>query len=166
MNHNHKQVAGRFGHEHGFGVSSAALTRGLLVGLAALVLAIGLAGCASTPERRIQKHPEMFEGIPPDVQETVRAGRVEIGYTPDMVFLALGAPDRKVTRKTEAEEREIWIYHGRFLTTDTIRVHDQFGRFRPVRPAMYLDRTVEHIYVRARLEFFEGKLASVEQTER
>lgn len=135
-------------------------------GFAMLVMIIGLAGCASTPDRRIQKNPAVFEALSADEQETIRAGRVEIGYTPDMVFLALGAPDRKVTRRTAGDNREIWIYHGRFMTTDTVRVHDQFGRFRPVRPAIYLDRTVEHVYTRARLEFARGELVSIEQTER
>lgn len=135
-------------------------------GLAVVLLVVGLAGCATTPEKRIQQNPEAFEALPPDVQENVREGRVEIGYTPETVFLALGAPDRKTTRRTEDGEREIWIYQGRFLTTETVRVHDQFGRFRPVRPAIYLDRTVEHVYTRARLEFVGGELVSVEQTER
>lgn len=130
------------------------------------VVALSLAGCASTPERRAQQHPEVFEALPPEVQENVMAGQVEIGYTPDMVFLALGAPDRKINRRTENEEREIWVYQGRFLTTETVRVHDQFGRFRPLYSPVYLDRTVEHRYTRARLEFIEGKLASIEQTQR
>lgn len=133
--------------------------------LALLALGLGLGGCASTPERRIQQNPEMFEALPAEVQDTVRAGEVEIGYTPEMVFLALGPPDRKVKRRTDKEEREIWIYQGRFLTTETVRVHDQFGRFRPVRPTLYLDRTVEHVYTRAKLEFVKGKLVSIEQTD-
>lgn len=134
-------------------------------GLAAVMIGVA-GGCAHTPERRIQQNAELFETFPPDVQESVRAGEVEIGYTPEMVFLALGPPDRKVSRRTADEVREIWFYQGRFLTTDTVRVHDQFGRFRPIRPALYLDRTVEHLYTRARLEFVEGKLVSVEQTDR
>lgn len=140
------------------------LERAIFAGL--VLLALGLAGCATTPERRAQQHPEVFEALPPEVQENVLAGQVEIGYTPDMVFLALGAPDRKVTRRTENEQREIWVYQGRFVTTETVRVYDQFGRFRPVRSPIYLDRTVEHRYTRARLEFVEGKLVSLEQTER
>lgn len=96
----------------------------------------------------------------------MRAGQVDLGYTPEMVFLALGSPDRKIMRKTADDAREIWIYQGRFLTTDTVRVYDQYGRFRPVQSPMYLDRTVEHVYVRARLEFIEGQLVSIEQVER
>lgn len=132
-------------------------------GLAAAAL---IAGCAHTPDSRIQQNAEVFETFPAEVQETIRRGEVEVGYTPEMVYLALGEPDRKVTRRTADEVREIWFYQGRFLTTDTIRVNDQFGRFRPVRPTLYLDRTVEHIYTRARMEFVDGELVSVEQTER
>ena len=48
-----------------------------------LVLA---AGCLSSPERRIQKAPEVFAAFPPDVQAKVRKGEVDIGFTPDMVI--------------------------------------------------------------------------------
>lgn len=142
------------------------MSRGVALLMGAFVMALLVGGCAHTPEKRIRENAEVFETFPPDVQEAVRAGQVEIGYTLEMVFLALGAPDRKVNRRTANEAREIWFYQGRFLSTDTIRVHDQFGQFRPVRPVLYLDRTTEHTYTRARLEFVEGKLVSIEQTER
>jgi hypothetical protein len=140
--------------------------RSLSIGLLIIGLLVGWVGCTTTPERRIQQNPELFQGLSPAEQEAVRTGQVELGYTPEMVFLALGEPDRKITRKTPDDMREIWIYQGRFLTTDTVRVYDQYGSFRPVRSPMYLDRTVEHVYVRARLEFVEGELVSVEQVER
>jgi hypothetical protein len=74
----------------------------------ALVLA--LAGC-STPQSRIEKNRAVFSGFPTAVQEKVRAGQIDVGFTPEMVALALGEPARKATRKTEAGEAEVWIYH-------------------------------------------------------
>lgn len=137
--------------------------RRLLPLLAAAAL---LSGCASTPEKRIRQNPELFDSFPAEVQENLRSGRVEIGYTPEMVYFALGAPDRRVTRRTADEEREVWHYQGRYLTTDTIQVHDPYGRFTRIEPVIYIDRTTEHRYTRARLEFVEDKLVEIQQVER
>jgi len=120
-----------------------------------------------TPEARIREHQELFSSYPEEIQEAIRSGQVQLGFTKEMTYLALGEPDRKVVRRTAGEaEREIWYYQGRFVTTDTIRVYDQFGRFRPVRPPVYLDRTTEHVYTRARLDFENGEIVAIEQTER
>lgn len=63
-----------------------------------------------TPEDRIRREPQLFAGYPAEVQERIRAGRVDIGDDPDAVRLALGDPERKVDR-TSAEGRvEVWIY--------------------------------------------------------
>lgn len=123
-------------------------------------------GCAHTPETRIAKNPELFERLTPEEQESVKAGQVQIGYTPEMVFLALGEPDQKITRRTKEDELNVWIYQGRFVSTETVRVRDQFGVFRPVHPTLYLDRTVEHIYTKARVVFEDGRVISIEQAER
>ena len=44
------------------------------------------------------------------MQAKIRAGRVDLGFTPEMVRLALGAPARQLTSKTEAGVTEVWIY--------------------------------------------------------
>src|SRR5690625_5147025 len=123
-------------------------------------------GCAHTPETRIAKNPELFEQLTPEEQQSVRAGAIQLGYTPDMVFLALGEPDRKITRRTKDDNLNIWIYQGRFVSTETVRVRDQFGSFRPVHPTLYLDRTVEHVYTKARVVFEDGRVISIEQSDR
>lgn len=77
---------------------------------AAMILA---AGCA-TPGTRIQTHQAEFDAWPAAVQAKVRAGQVEVGFTPEMVRVALGEPDRVHTRLTEKGQSEVWIYfdHG------------------------------------------------------
>ncbi len=77
--------------------------------LVALVFALACAGC-STPDSRIQKNAEAFASYPPAVQAKIRAGEVEIGYTADMVRLALGKPDRTFRRVTAEGETEVWAY--------------------------------------------------------
>lgn len=76
----------------------------------ALVSLAFLAAC-STPESRIADKRAVFDQFPADVQQKVRAGQVDVGFTKEMVLLALGEPDRQFTRKTEAGDTEVWGYH-------------------------------------------------------
>lgn len=68
-----------------------------------------LAGCA-TPESRIHRNPEVFAGLPAADQQLIREGKVALGFTPDMARLALGDPDRKLTRTDVNGTSEIWRY--------------------------------------------------------
>ena len=74
-------------------------------------LAVLLAAC-STPESRIRMHKAAYESWPPAVQEAVKAGRVDVGFTAEQVSVALGRPDRVYTRKTAAASEEVWAYGG------------------------------------------------------
>ena len=78
-----------------------------------VALLIFLAGC-STPESRIQSQQAAFDSWPADVQQKVRAGHVDIGFTPAMVQVALGEPDRAYGRVTAQGESQVWVYadHG------------------------------------------------------
>jgi hypothetical protein len=69
-----------------------------------------LAGCASTPQTRISEHRELYRSFPSEVQRKVSAGQVDVGFTEEMVQLALGDPDRRVTRDTETGRDEVWVY--------------------------------------------------------
>ncbi len=74
---------------------------------AALVL---LTGC-STPADRIPKHQAAFDSWPADIRENVRAGRVAVGYMPEMVAVALGEPDRVITSvAAKGGPVEVWVY--------------------------------------------------------
>lgn len=77
--------------------------------LAALALALAFAGC-STPDSRIEKNSAAFAGYPPAVQAKIRAGEIDVGFTSEMVQLALGKPDRVLRRQSAAGESEVWIY--------------------------------------------------------
>jgi len=100
--------------------------------LSLLFLAVLLAGC-STPDSRIAKNRTVFDQLPAEVQQKIRAGRVEVGFTAEMVQLALGEPDRVFTRRSEQGETEVWGYqdHGpRFsigLGVGTGGRHSAFG---------------------------------------
>ena len=76
-----------------------------------MVLACGfaLAGC-STPATRIAKQPDLFNRLTPEQQTMIREGRVGIGFTPEMVKLALGDPDRVRERTDASGKSEVWSY--------------------------------------------------------
>ena len=77
----------------------------LLAGLTLLTVA----GCSS-PASRIAKHQAAFAEWPAAVQEKVRAGQVDLGFTQEQVRVALGEPDRVFTRTTNDGTTEGWAY--------------------------------------------------------
>lgn len=76
---------------------------------AGLLAMIALAGCA-TPEARIQKSPELFASLAASDQQTIKEGRAALGFTAEMVRLALGDPDRVSTRTDASGTNEVWRY--------------------------------------------------------
>ena len=81
-----------------------------LVAFLLLVCAGFVFGCTSTPDSRIKKNQQLFDSLPPQAQAEIHAGQVGIGYTPDMVLLALGQPDRRYTRTTQSGVSDVWAY--------------------------------------------------------
>lgn len=69
-------------------------------------------GC-STVDSRIAKNREAFSTWPAPVQDKVVQGKIDIGFTPDQVRVALGEPDRVFTRTTADGTSEIWSYRDR-----------------------------------------------------
>jgi len=78
--------------------------------LFALVAALLIAGCSSTPDQRIAQNQAAFAQFPPDVQQSLRAGRVDVGYTESMVLIALGEPARRFTRVEATGRADVWVY--------------------------------------------------------
>jgi hypothetical protein len=76
---------------------------------ACAALSLFAAGCASV-ESRVKDHQSAFNAWPADVQEKVRAGKVDMGFTQEMVEVALGKPDRVSSRKTNAGQADVWVY--------------------------------------------------------
>ncbi|HWL14197.1 MAG TPA: hypothetical protein VNR00_01250 [Opitutus sp.] len=72
-------------------------------------LALAWAGC-STVDSRLKKHESAFNSWPADVQQKVRSGQIDLGFTPEMVQVALGDPSRVFTRTTQNGNAEVWVY--------------------------------------------------------
>lgn len=142
-----------------------------VLGLGGILLVALLAGCAS-PAYRIKQNPELFNSFPPDVQENVRQGRIDIGYTPEMVEMALGKPNRVYSRKTQDGETQVWSYTDTYSTPDrqrvegTFRFRDSDGRYRTTHDYVWVDVKREHEYEHTRVEFTGNKVSAIENEER
>ena len=140
-----------------------------LLAIAAIsVLAVG----CSTPKSRIEKNPELFASFPPDVQANVQQGKIDVGYTQDMVDMALGAPERKYTRKSATGTAEVWSYVGYYTKTDRqrvqadVRVRDASGVTRTVNDWFWVDVQQRSEYEKFRVEFDGTKVSAIETLER
>jgi hypothetical protein len=87
----------------------------------AISAALIAASCApSTPQARIQRHPEKFESLGQQHRELVQNGQLEHGMSQDAVFLAWGAPSRTFQGSRNNRMSERWDYSGtRPIHTDT-----------------------------------------------
>ena len=123
--------------------------------------AVALGACSST-DSRIRDHQALFDGYPPEVQHNIRSGAIEIGYTPEMVLMALGKPDRRSEVQTGDGSAEIWTYRksvpgfsvgmgsGRYVSSRVgVGTHVTMGE-----PARSEDQAV--------VEFWQGRVSRFE----
>jgi hypothetical protein len=71
-----------------------------------------LAGCqsSSTTSARVQEKAAVISTLPPEQQQKIAGGVVEVGYTADMVYVALGRPDSVAV--TADGKVGIWNYEN------------------------------------------------------
>ncbi len=133
-----------------------------------VMLVIYFAGCATGPSSRIKQDPEVFASFPEEVQDNIRAGEIDIGYTKEMVEMALGRPDRVVTRTSGDREERVWIYTRSLravgLSVGTGFVSGSSGRATGVGAGVGTGRggSVEEAM---RVVFHEGEVSSIEKSE-
>jgi hypothetical protein len=143
-------------------VTAARAWRGILL------LGLLAAGCVSTPARRIERNAELFKTLPPEVQANLRQGRIEVGYTKDMVYLALGGPQRVFARKTATAETTIWSYSRAAYSSDmqpipaTTWYRDRHGRLHPAFDWVWVDAGRASEYEAMRVEFAGDKAIAIE----
>ncbi len=139
----------------------------------AAALALALTGC-STINSRIHERAAVFYSLDPEIQQQIRHGQVGVGYTTDMVYMALGRPTQLVNRVTSDGSATTWIYQSYYeeyagsavAGYHRYAVHDRatgrtFIYTEPVYTDLYRERSQEYL----RLSFVNGKVASIEQTQ-
>lgn len=77
--------------------------------LVALLGATLLAGC-NTFESRARERSATYESLDPSTQQRLQRGKIDLGDTEDMVYIALGQPDERRTVTTPDGAQQTWIY--------------------------------------------------------
>ena len=139
---------------------------------AALLLA--LAGC-NTIDHRISEKQAVFNRLDPQVQDKIRQGIVEIRYTQDMVYIALGPPDARHEKVTAKGGETTWIYKTYYEQYEGMehvgyrRIaffdpadHDYHVYYEPVSEPIYSEHEEDSI----RVTFVNGKVTTIEQNKR
>lgn len=142
--------------------------------LSLLLLALLFAGC-STIDSRIREKSPVFAALDASTQDKIRLGRVEVGFTTDLVYIALGTPDERLSKTSAASTDETWIYNSyhqdylgsahtgyrRYVVIDP-RSKQPVVFYEPVYTQIYQDRIEERI----RIVFKAGKVEAIEQVKR
>ncbi len=124
--------------------------------------ALLLAGCATTPQSRIERDPAGFSALTPEQQQRVKNGEIGVGFDEAAVRLAIGEPDRIIERETADGLTRAWVYYTLVAGFDNSgycapRFPYYGASFfcQPIRPNQYEEHT--------RVIFKDGKVVSVER---
>ena len=86
----------------------------ILAGTASL-LALLVTGCETDGgiASRTQEKSTAYAALKPREKSYVAKGVIAVGFTPDMVYMAMGQPTKTETQDTAGDHVELWTY-GRF----------------------------------------------------
>lgn len=142
--------------------------------LAAGVAALAVAGC-NTFDSRAKQMSAVYDQLPASEQQRLQRGAINVGDSPEMVYIALGNPDEKRDTTTADGTKTTWIYNTywqqyegtAWLGYRRIIVPARGGRgyvvyHEPVTQDVYRTRVEDRI----RVSFANGTVQSVEQTQR
>lgn len=89
------------------------------VALLSLVLVLGSAGCESSGRStRIQEKAAVFATLSPAQKQLIEHGAIDLGYTQDMAYMALGQPTRTET-STNGKDTT-WVFTN-YYPPDSMR---------------------------------------------
>ena len=141
---------------------------------ALLTLVLAMTGC-STIDSRIREKSAVFAALDAPTQDKIRLGRIEVGFSTDLVYMSHGAPDERLTTTSTTGTNETWIYNSyrqeylgsalvgyrRYVVIDP-KTRQPIVYFEPVYDSIYRDRVEERI----RIIFKGGKVEAIEQVKR
>lgn len=133
---------------------------------AALCLCL-LAAC-STPSARIKRNQAVFDALSPAEQTLIREGKVGVGFTPDMVLLAVGDPDQSWIRTDAQGQSEVWTYTTYDGQDGAPLYRGYYHRYQGGYPYFYDDYRQGPARAREyfKVTFVAGKVTVVEQDAR
>ena len=135
-------------------------TLSFLIACAALVV---VAGC-STPQARIKQSPEAYAKLSATDQQLIREGKVAVGFTPEMVRLALGEPDRVFTRTDASGVNEAWSYTT-YETDDGVLLYRGFYHrdwYDPLYHPYYMSSSSRRTREYFKVVFTGGRVSLIE----
>ena len=141
---------------------------------ALLTLVLAMTGC-STIDSRIREKSSVFAALDAPTQDKIRLGRIEVGFSTDLVYMSHGAPDERLTTTSATGTDETWIYNSysqeylgsalvgyrRYVVIDP-KTRQPIVYFEPVYDSIYRERVEERI----RIIFKGGKVEAIEQVKR
>ncbi len=123
-----------------------------------LCLLVLLAGC-ETLDSRLARNQTILLNLPPEHQSLIRQGRIAVGFTPEEVYLAWGAPSHKAITESVQGRLETWSYTA--IQTDTYYREERYFDW-DLRMWRFVNRPysrqVEYLYQEA--TFANGALSS------
>lgn len=140
---------------------------GIGLRLAAAGLLLLLTAC-STPAARIRRNQALFDSLPVAEQALIREGKVGLGFSPEMVRLAVGDPDQRWIRTDRQGRAEVWSYttYDGFDGVPLYRgyYHRYHGGYPFFYDGLYRDSARPREYFKVTFE--SGKVTAVEQASR
>ena len=147
--------------------------RTILKFLLPAALLMFVAGC-QTVDSRIRQNPQLFASLDAQTQAKIKQGIIDLGYTEDMVYLALGAPDQKREARSVAGVQTVWVYSTYFERYDGTRFigynrriyYDPYLRsYRMFYAPVYADTYRPEVEERIRVVFENGRVSVIEQSK-
>lgn len=142
----------------------------LLAAGAALLFA---AGC-QTVDSRIKENPQAFAGLDAETKAKVKQGIIDLGFSEDAVYLALGAPDQKRESRSATGSQTVWVYNTYYERYDGTRFAGYSRRvyFDPYLKSyrvhylpVYADAYRPEVQENIRVVFENGRVTQIEQTK-
>jgi hypothetical protein len=139
-----------------------------------LAASLGFLGGCQTVDSRIKEKPDVFAKLDPATKDKIKQGIIELGYTEDMVYLALGTPDQKRESSSTAGQAVIWIYNTYYNRYDggfyggyhrSVYFDPYLRAYRMYYRPVYADTYLQEKEERIRVVFKDGKAAVIEQTK-
>lgn len=135
-----------------------------------MLAALALTAC-NTVHSRIEEKSSLFNSLDPQTQERIKQGLIDVGFTKDMVYIALGRPDREHDRLKSDGHETTWVYKNYWQEYEGTRTvgmrryvyYDPALRayrvyYQPVRAEIYSAREEE----RTRVNFKDDRVVSIE----
>lgn len=129
-----------------------------------------LLGACSTINSRINEKGSVFYSLDPATRAKIEHGDVGLGFTPDMVYIALGRPDAKRYLTTADGTSETWIYSSYYDDYDGAAFigYHRWGGWNRGFYRMYWEPAYAPYYPvisdDVRVTFRNGRVATIDQS--